>query len=214
MESFDTLIQIADRLLAPDGCPWDQKQTFASLQAYVLEEAHEVIEAVDLNDADKMVEELGDLLYLVIFYGKLGEKKGAFCLSDIIEAIKEKMIRRHPHIFGDVKVQDADEVKRNWEKIKAQEKPLASSVLEGIPPTLPSVIRAQKGIQRMNRALPGFLAKQEGPPLTEEEVGERLFHLILLAEQSGVDAESCLRRFFLSQENAFRQEEDYLRFPR
>ncbi len=207
MESFDALMQIADRLLAPDGCPWDQKQTFTSLQPYVLEEAHEVIEAVDLNDPDKIVEELGDLLYLVIFYGKLGEKKGAFFLSDIIEAIREKLVRRHPHIFGDVKVQDADEVKRNWEKIKAQEKPPASSVLEGIPPTLPSVIRAQKGIQRMNRALPGLFAKPQGPLLTEEEIGEKLFHLILLAEESGVDAESALRRSLLKQESTFRQEE-------
>ena len=106
MKQFDELISVAEKLLSPEGCPWDLKQTFTTLQPYVLEEAHEVIEAVDLNDDSKILEELGDLLYVIVFYGKLGEKQGRFSLKDIIDTIKEKLIRRHPHIYGDVKVEN------------------------------------------------------------------------------------------------------------
>src|SRR5579863_10005397 len=144
MDQFDSLLRVAETLLGPGGCPWDQKQTFASLQPYVLEEAHEVIEAIDADDDGKMVEELGDLLYTVIFYGKLAEKTGRFSLVDIVNAIEEKLIRRHPHVFGEVKVEGADEVLKNWEKIKLEEKgdKRPESVLDGIPPTLPLVTRA------------------------------------------------------------------------
>src|SRR5579863_8504265 len=99
MEQFDSLLRVAERLLGPNGCPWDQTQTFASLQPYVLEQAHEVIEAVDLDNDKKILEELGDLLYTVIFYAKLAEKTGRFSLEEILVSIRDKLVRRHPHIF-------------------------------------------------------------------------------------------------------------------
>ena len=176
MEQFDSLLKVAEKLLSPEGCPWDIKQTFASLQPYVLEEAHEVIEAVDAGDDTKIAEELGDLLYIIIFYGKLAEKSGRFSTAHNNSSIKEKLIRRHPHVFGDVKVDGADEVLKNWEKIKLQEKGESkpASVLDGIPPTLPSLIRAQKIIKRMQRAGSSLAPKEHLGPISEEELGNQM----------------------------------------
>jgi MazG family protein len=208
MDQFDSLLQIAEKLLGPNGCPWDQKQTFLSLQPYVLEEAHEVIEAVDTDDDRKMVEELGDLLYTIVFYGKLGEKSSRFSIEEIVEAIKEKLIRRHPHVFGEVKVEDADEVVKNWEEIKAREKGEAahSSALDGIPPTLPSLIRAQKILKRIQRSGSPLLSTQ-ADTATEEEIGDQLLTLVHHAEMNGIDAESALRRSLARIEGAFRESE-------
>jgi len=208
MKQFNELISVAEKLLGPNGCPWDLKQTFTTLQPYLLEEVHEVIEAVDLNDDAKILEELGDLLYILIFYGKLGEKQGRFSLGDIIDTIKEKLIRRHPHVFGDVKADTVEEIKENWEKIKAQEKGKSTyeSVLDGIPPTLPSVVRAQKIIERMDRATP-FSHPDGNIELSEEEIGSGLLSLIVLAHRSGINAEMALRRALSEEENQFRQKE-------
>ncbi len=191
MDPFDSLVRVAEELLGPNGCPWDQKQTFASLQPYVLEEAHEVIEAVDADDDDKMIEELGDLLYTIIFYGKLAEKTDRFTLEDIINSIKEKLIRRHPHVFGDLKVKNTEEIEKNWEKIKAAEgKP--SNLHEGIPATLPTLMRAQKILKRIKRS--SSSPQQDFPLTSEEEIGQQFLDLIQRAESSGIDAESALRR--------------------
>lgn len=209
MEQFDSLLGVAEKLLSPQGCPWDLKQTFSSLQPYVLEEAHEVIEAVDADDNAKIIEELGDLLYTIIFYGKLAEKTGRFSTSDIVSAITEKLIRRHPHVFGEVKVEGADEVLKNWEKIKLEEKGEAkpASVLDGIPPTLPSLIRAQKIIKRMQRAGSALVPKEESGQVSEEELGSQILALIFKAENSSIDAESAFRRSLARMEEAFRKTE-------
>lgn len=209
MDLFDSLLLIAEKLLGPQGCPWDQKQTFLSLQPYVIEEAHEVIEAVDADDDPKIVEELGDLLYTIIFYAKLAEKTGRFSMHEIITAIKEKLIRRHPHVFGEVKVEGTDDIVQNWEKIKAEEKGDAKpqSALDGIPPTMPSVIRAQKILRRMQRAGSMLAPKQNADTLSEEEIGDQILDLILRAENSGVDAESALRRSLSRLEHSFRRDE-------
>jgi MazG family protein len=195
MEQFNALLHVAEKLLSPNGCPWDLKQTFQSLQPYVLEEAHEVIEAVDLDDDSKIIEELGDLLYTIIFYGKLAEKTGRFSTEQIVTAIKEKLIRRHPHIFGDVKVENVEEVVSNWDKIKKQEKAAKKVELDEIPPTLPGLVRGQKILTRVSKA--GFaLPKVDklNDKLSEEEVGEKILELLQVANQSDVDAESALRR--------------------
>lgn len=209
MEQFDALLRVAEKLLGPGGCPWDQQQTFLSLQPYVLEEAHEVIEAVDLNDDRKILEELGDLLYTVIFYAKLAEKEQRFSIVEIVNTIREKLIRRHPHVFGEVKVAGADEVIHNWEKIKKEEKgelgPM--SVLDGIPPTLSLVVRAQKVLKRMQRAGSSLAPKENFSSASEEQIGDQLLALILRAENQGVDAESALRRSLKRIEEAFRQAE-------
>lgn len=208
MDQFDSLLHVAEELLGPNGCPWDQKQTFLSLQPYVLEEAHEVIEAVDADDDGKMIEELGDLLYTVVFYGKLGEKTGRFTIEDIVSSIKEKLIRRHPHVFGEVEVKDVDDVVKNWERIKAEEKGTSkpTSALDGIPPTLPTLIKAQKILKRILRAGSPLLPK-ESISVSEEEVGSQLLNLILRCEQNGIDAESALRRSLTQLEEAFRKSE-------
>lgn len=122
MKEFTRLLEIADKLLGPNGCPWDQEQTLFSLQTYLLEESHELIEAIDSNDPQKILEELGDLFYVLIFISQLGEKEGLFKLSDSLNAVAEKMIRRHPHVFAEVKVSSSADVMKNWEEIKAQEK--------------------------------------------------------------------------------------------
>ena len=209
MDQFDSLLHVAEELLGPNGCPWDQKQTFLSLQPYVLEEAHEVIEAVDADDDRKMIEELGDLLYTIVFYGKLGERTGRFTIEEIVKSIKEKLIRRHPHVFGEVKVEDADEVVKNWEKIKEGEKGKNKppSLLDGIPPTLPALVKAQKILKRIQRVGSSLLPKTPSAHLSEEEIGSQLLQLIQRAEQSGVDAESALRRSLAELEGAFRDSE-------
>jgi uncharacterized protein YabN with tetrapyrrole methylase and pyrophosphatase domain len=208
MELFDSLLQVAEKLLGPHGCPWDKTQNFLTLQPYVLEEAHEVIEAVDADDDRKIIEELGDLLYTVVFYGKLGEKSGRFSMEEIVRSIKEKLVRRHPHVFGDTKVQNTDEVVKNWEKIKAEEKKeeRKGSILDGIPPTLPSVVRAQKVLKRIQRS-GSELLENDARKRTEEEIGDQLLKLIQSAEASDVDAESALRRSLARLEAAFRSQE-------
>lgn len=205
MKQFESLLHVAETLLGPNGCPWDQKQTFLSLQPYILEEAHEVIEAVDADDDHKMVEELGDLLYTVIFYAKLGEKVGRFTLEDIVNAIREKLIRRHPHVFGEIKVENEEEIIKNWEKIKAQEKgkkPLKRPQ-EGIPPTLPALVRSQKVIQRILRKDPEFFPRREKEPPSEEGIGDQFIQLVVEAERNGIDAESALRRALSRIEEQF-----------
>ncbi|MBS0620395.1 MAG: MazG family protein [Verrucomicrobia bacterium] len=204
MEQFDTLLQVAERLLGPDGCDWDKKQTFLTLQPYILEETHEVLEAVDLGDMSKIAEELGDLLYVIVFYGKLAEKEGNFSIRDILTTIREKLIRRHPHVFGDVKVDGVDDIVKNWEKIKKQEKgEKKESALDGLPPALPALVRCQKVLKRMAKA---HYPPAEKPisPCSEEEIGEEILQSVLRAEISGIDAESALRRALTKWENAFR----------
>lgn len=193
MEQFESLLRVAETLLGPSGCPWDRKQTFFSLQPYVLEEAHEVVEAVDADDDQKMVEELGDLLYTIIFFGKLGEMSGRFSMEQIVIAIREKLIRRHPHVFGDVNVKDEEEVVRNWEQIKKEEKGIEGEkpLFDGIPPSMPALPRAQKIVKRLLRKDPA--AFPEGSA-TEEEIGKGILALVATAERSGIDAESSLRR--------------------
>lgn len=205
MDPFDSLLHVADQLLGPNGCAWDRKQTFQTLQPYVLEEAHEVIEAVDADDDRKMVEELGDLLYTIVFYGKLAEKNGRFSMKEIVEAIREKLIRRHPHVFGEIKVDGIEDIVKNWGKIKAEEKrdTERESILDGIPPTLPALQRAQKILKRIQRAGSPLLS-EEKEAATEEEIGDGLLQLILRAECNKIDAESALRRALARLEKTFR----------
>jgi len=205
MEQFDALLLVAEKLLSPHGCPWDLKQTFQSLQPYVLEEAHEVIEAVDLDDDHKIVEELGDLLYTIIFYGKLAEKTKRFSMEQIVTAIKEKLIRRHPHIFGDVKVESVEEVVSNWDKIKKQERSSKKAELDEIPPTLPGLVRGQKILKRVDKAGFALIENKKDRKLSEAELGEKILELLLDANQSDIDAESALRKALASLMQRFRE---------
>ena len=206
MQEFDELVSVAERLLGPGGCSWDHKQTFFSLQSYVLEEAHEVLEAVDRQKDEDIVEELGDLLYVVLFYAKLAEKQKRFSLKEILSAIRDKAIRRHPHVFADVEVKDDDEIVRNFEKIKQEEqgKKQRKHVLEGIPDQLPLLTKAQK----MHRAFlkQGF-SSQESPSESdlEDRLSSSLWALVEEAQQHEVDLESAFRRKLTSLTEEFLQ---------
>ena len=175
----------------------------------MLEEAHEVIEAVDRGNDRQIVEELGDLLYTIIFYGKLAQKEGRFTMEEIVRSIKDKLIRRHPHVFGDVKVDHIDDIVKNWEKIKKLEKgeDPQKSRLDGIPPTLPALARAQKIVKRIIRSGAPFAqellaSKKE---VSEEETGDLLLQSIAQAEEAGIDVESALRRSLGRYEARFRK---------
>lgn len=144
MKEFSRLVGIMKKLRHPRrGCPWDLKQTPASLKEYVLEEAHELIEAIDGGDADAVREELGDLLLQIVFLAQLAEEEDKFSIGDVISGISEKLVRRHPHIFGSVRVSGADEVKANWEKIKIAEKN-KQSVISDYPSSMPSLLLANR----------------------------------------------------------------------
>jgi XTP/dITP diphosphohydrolase len=195
MNAFDELIDVANRLLGPDGCPWDQEQTLRTLQPYLLEEAHELVDAIDSNDKKKMMEELGDFFYTAIFVSKLAEKDGLFNLEESLNTIREKLIRRHPHIFGDVHVANSEDVMRNWEEIKMKEG--RKSLFEGIPPTLPSLAVAQKIVSRLRRKK--LAEKKETNLQSEEELAEKMWNLIEEAQTAGFDAETALRRLCKSK---------------
>lgn len=144
MEAFNKLVKILKRLRNPSGgCPWDRKQTLHSLKEYVLEEAYELVEAIEMESVDKQKEELGDLLLQIIFLSQLHREKGHFTIKDVIDTLNRKLIRRHPHIFGDVTVRTAEEVRRNWEKIKKSDnkKP---SILSDYPARMPALAHAKR----------------------------------------------------------------------
>ena len=159
-ELFDALVAVQKRLLAPGGCPWDREQTHDTLRPYLIEEAYEVLDALDSGDAEQIAEELGDLLLQVVFHAQLGTLAGRFDISDVIEHIRNKLVRRHPHVFGDVKAETSEQVLKNWEELKAEEKRSAAgkkkekggapaSALDGVPRTLPALI---EGYQLSRRA--------------------------------------------------------------
>jgi MazG family protein len=200
MKQFDDLLSVAKTLLGPKGCPWDRKQTLHSLQAYLLEETHELIEAIDHQDVDKMREELGDAFYTVLFVAQVAEKQKLFQLSEVMDQVREKLIRRHPHIFSDVKADSAEEVMKNWEEVKKQEG--RKSPFEGIPPTLPSLARVQKVISKLHRVY--GLEKRKSSLVSEEQLSEKLWHLVEEAEAMGFDAESALRRFCQEKESSLK----------
>ena len=213
------LVGVMRRLLAPDGCPWDREQSLETLRKYVLEEACEVIDAIDSGDRDALREELGDLLLQVVFQAELLRKEGKYAIDDVVAGIVEKLVSRHPHVFlplaergGDVKADTADEVLTNWEKLKAKEKQ-GRAILAGVPRSLPALVRAQRIGEKVSRVgfdwqdSKGSMAKvrEEIGELEhaiangdakekEEELGDALFALVNLARHLDVDAEGALRR--------------------
>ncbi|SFM50933.1 MazG family protein [Thermodesulforhabdus norvegica] len=159
------LWEIIDRLRGENGCPWDRQQTPDTVKEYIIEEAHEAVAAVRSGDVEEIKEELGDILFMVLFMVHLYQEQGDFTLGDVCEAVKAKMIRRHPHVFGTVQVNSAEDVKDNWQKIKKSEKKHKST---GIPPTLPALLRAYRMLSR------GLLPESR---LTEEEVRRELLRI-------------------------------------
>ncbi len=206
MKEFDRLIEIADILLGPNGCAWDKEQTPFTLQPYILEEAHEVIEAIDTKDPSKIREEAGDLFYTIIFLAKLAEMQKSFSVPELLNEAAEKLIRRHPHIFSENKSSDIEEIKKNWEQIKKSEKGHKDrkSALDGIPHSLPLLAKAQKIMKKMQLEENSF--KTNGEEL-EEKLGVKLLAIIYEIDQADLDAESILRRILSKYEQKFRKDE-------
>lgn len=179
-----------DRLRSPGGCPWDAEQTHATLAGYLLEEAHEAVEAIDHGDLDALREELGDVLLQVVFHARVAqEQPGGWDVDDIADGIITKLIRRHPHVFADVTVSGASEVEANWDAIKAAEKQ-RDSIVDGVPVALPALARAAKLIGRADKA---GLDVPVPVPASASSLGERLLALAAEAQRAGVDPEAELR---------------------
>ncbi len=227
---MEKLIEIMERLRDPDGgCPWDRDQTFETIAPHTIEEAYEVADAIHRGDMEELREELGDLLFQVVFYSQIAKERGYFDFSDVVEAITEKMLRRHPHVFADEVIEDVDEQRKAWEQHKARERRgkgrnQAAGQLDGVAEALPALSRAGK-LQR-RAADVGFdwpevsgvfpkiweeleevtaeIEKGGDHVRLEEEIGDLLFACVNLARHVGVDAEAGLRASNRKFEDRFR----------
>ena len=205
------------RLRAPDGCPWDQEQTHQSIARCLVEEAAEVLEAIDTENTELLREELGDLLLQVVFHAQIEEEAGRFDLEDVAREISEKLVRRHPHVFGDPddKEEDADAVVDRWEKIKAEEKKArgeddTNKLFKELPPQLPATLHADKSYKQVCKI--GLQSKgdwneevvdQIAEGLDESQAGKALFEYMAACRKAGIDPESALRKFTGSQIKKF-----------
>ncbi len=211
-KKFEELVEIVEKLRAPDGCPWDREQTNQSLLPYFIEEVYELIESVDEENWDTVKEELGDLLLHVVFQASIGEDEGKFKLADSLTNVNEKLVRRHPHVFGDAKADAAFHAKQNWEAQKHKEKGRKSR-LDGVPKNLPALVRAQRLQQKASYA--GFdwdeveqvwdkvheeiqelkdAQSNEAKDHIAEEIGDVLFAVVNLARYLEIPAEDALRK--------------------
>lgn len=203
-EAFKKLLDITDTLMGPEGCPWDREQTLVSMRESILEEACEVIEAIDEGSDADLIEELGDLLYNIIFFCKLAEKEQRFDMREAIGRIYNKLIVRHPHVFGENKLTDSAAVMIQWEEIKQEEKSHRTSLLDGIPKGLPALGRAYKIAGKMDKA--DYDATEDQKLFeSEEELGELLWELVRQARHRKMNPEMALRKEMVNQEREFRQ---------
>lgn len=207
--TFDAFLRIVARLRSPEGCPWDRKQTHRSLKPYLIEETYETIQALDEQDSDRLCEELGDLLLQIGLHARIAEEADEFNISDILRQINEKLIRRHPHVFGQMKVADENEVSHNWEEIKRGEDKAKKSLLDGIPESIPALAFSQIIQQRASRIgfdwddIKGVLDKvsEELEEIRQarthqhkvQEFGDLIFALANAARWMDIDLESALR---------------------
>jgi MazG family protein len=213
-DGLERLVDIMDRLRGPEGCPWDREQTYGSLRRYLIEECYEVVDALDRDDPAGLREELGDLLFQIVFLSRLAQEQQRFTVDDVVRGIAEKLIRRHPHVFGTATVESAAEVERNWQRIKRDEKAGGTrSLLDGIPVALPATLKAQQigeraasvgfdwrrvedvfaQIEDELRELRAGLAGGEADGV-RDEIGDVLFSVVMLARRLRVDAEAALQR--------------------
>ena len=214
LNSLSKLIKITDTLMGDDGCPWDKVQTRESLKPYLVEETYEVLEALDSNDPEKIKDELGDLLYQILFHSKISSLKGEFDFRDVIDNLSEKMVRRHPHVFKEGKLNTPDQVIEQWEEIKKKENNKANqkSILDSIPINLPSLIRAQKlqkkaakegfdwdqindVFDKLDEEIKEFkeAVLKKTPADIQSEIGDIIFVITNIAKFYKIDAEEALR---------------------
>ena len=221
MSAFDELVEVMEKLRSKNGCPWDREQSHESLKPYIIEETYEVLDAIDAGDDVELREELGDLLLQIVFHAQIASEQGRFTMDDVAASIVEKLKRRHPHVFGDVEVEDSRDVLRNWEEIKKQEG--KDSVLEGVPAGLPALLKAQRIQEKVGRVgfdwedIRGAFAKvheeinemdravEEGDRKEMEgEFGDILFSLVNVARFLNINAEESLRQTTKKISNRFR----------
>ncbi len=206
--AINELLAVMTRLRSPKGCPWDREQTHQSLRFHAVEEVYELIDAIEAGDDSEIVEELGDLLLQVVFHCQLARERGAFDFEKVAQCIAEKLIRRHPHVFGDVKVKDVDEVWANWEKIKKAEKQgthhARPSALDGIPRHLPALLRAEKLVKKARKAK---LIPVERKQRSRTTLAKALFEICAEAQARGWSAEEVLRAEIRRRERALRRKE-------
>jgi tetrapyrrole methylase family protein / MazG family protein len=215
-EKFQKLVEIMARLRAPGGCPWDREQTFETIKPYTLEETYEVLDAIDRRDWPGLAEELGDFLLQAVFYAEIGAEEGRFTIGDALDAINSKLVRRHPHVFGEETARTAEDVKRIWGEVKGAEKKeqgREGGLLDPVPRALPALVEAQQittraagvgfdwentgqVIAKLDEELAEFAeAQRSGSPAElEDELGDLLFVLVNLARFVKVDPEQALRK--------------------
>lgn len=226
LEEFDKLVETVARLRAPGGCPWDREQTHSTLKRHVIEEAYEVVEAIDSGDPAKLKEELGDLMLQVLMHAQIASEAGEFDVGDVCKVHREKLVRRHPHVFGEVKVSGVDDVLYNWEQIKKAEpgKEERKSAIDGVPNSMPALMRAAKIGKKAART--GFdwpnahavidKIKEETQELEEvidtdkkdeikHEIGDLLFTIVNISRLVKVDPEDALREMLKRFSYRFKQ---------
>jgi len=190
------LLRVMAKLRSPKGCPWDREQTHLSLRRHAIEEVYELIDAIEARDDHEMAEELGDLLLQVVFHCQLAQERGAFDFEKVTRTLVEKLIRRHPHVFGKTKVKDVDEVWANWEKIKKAEKHgtkhARHSTLDGIPKHLPALLYTEKLLKKARKAQLVAEPKKNGRKLSKSALASQLFELAAMAQTRGWCAEELL----------------------
>lgn len=223
MEELRKLIDIMAKLRAENGCPWDKKQTRDSLKPYLIEETYEVLEAIDESNPEKLKEELGDLMFQIIFHTQIATENGEFTIEDVFKGISDKIINRHPHVFSNAKFESPDEVSRQWHERKAEEGKFKESVLDGVPKTLPALLRSQRLQSRAAKVgfdwekIEDVLDKvdEELSELKtaikigtkkdiEEELGDVLFVLVNVSRFAGLNAEEALKKTINKFINRFR----------
>ncbi len=186
VHTFEDLLEVVSTLLGPEGCPWDKKQTLLTLRNYLIEEAFEVVDAINRHDTTELKEELGDLLFNVLFLTKVAENEGHFSVSDVIHNTTKKLVRRHPHVFGDERPQNMEEIYEMWERVKAEEK-------KNKPPKpdadFPTLLQASKYIERRNSF--DQLEKSEDPEL---QVAYQLLTVIQQADKQNINSELALKK--------------------
>jgi MazG family protein len=232
-DRFDSLLDLMARLRGEGGCPWDREQTRETLKPYLIEEAYEVLDAIDSGSKDHLVEELGDLLFQVVFHCQVAQERREFTMREVLDGLSDKMIRRHPHVFGDRAVNDAREALAQWERIKAEEGKAdggVRSALDGVPAALPALLRAQRLQVKAGRVgfdwtewrqawtkvreeieeLEAVLDSGEAARISDE-LGDVLFSMVNVARLRGIDAEDCLRHAAAKFTRRFREVEAEMR---
>lgn len=209
-KAITDLLQVMARLRSPTGCPWDREQDHRSLRFHAVEEVYELMDAIEAGDDQEMKEELGDLLLQVVFHAQLAAERRAFDFEDLTRHLVEKLVRRHPHVFGDSQAKDVDAVWAQWEQIKRAEKSGTRhdrpSALDGVPRHLPSLLRAEKIIKKARKAKL-LAATSSVPKRSRSALAKALFELTERAQASGWSAEELLRTEIQRRERAYRRQE-------